>query len=50
MARLRNITTGVIVNVADHKVGRFGQDYVLADASPDVAPDETPAPKKSAKK
>lgn len=44
MSRFRNAESGVVVNVADHKDGRFSEGWVFADSQPLA----TPEPKRPA--
>ena len=45
MARLRHVTTGAVVEVADEKVKRLGSEWEPADAEPKKP--RTSRPKKS---
>lgn len=52
MAQLRNVNTGMVVDVADEKVERFNSDWVPVDEPPakKTAAKKTPAKKAASKK
>lgn len=47
MPRLRNVHTGVIVNVPDEKAARFDSQWELADKPEPKAPEKHAAPRKA---